>query len=250
MLAIHIYFKKVRHVFGNQLGKTFMYLCLSLALCWASLEFGYRLADEYETAYLLLKLNVAWYFVISLLLHFTLIFTEKKELLRRKKTYFLIYGPALLLFLIDLHTDLLFTVPIKEQWGFMYGMPAHPIIYNISLTWAVITGFYCLYLLLEYYQKTSHLLKKKQTIHVLAGLLLPVATGFNTEYFLPMIGVRVPELFVPTFTIGLIIWWYSIWIYAPAKNKTRYKTVIPEIDNFLKGTKLEEQKLQQDKITT
>jgi len=221
---------------------------MSLALCWASLEFGYRFVDDFETAYFLLKINVVWYFVISFLLHFSLLFTENTKLLQHKITYVLIYGPALFFFLVDIFTDLLFTMPIKEQWGWMYGIPEHPLVHTISITWAAFTGFFCLYILLEYLQHTHNVIRRTQTTHIIVGLLIPVATGFNTEYFLPLVGIRVPELFVPTFAIGLIVIWHSIWAYAPAKNRKRYETVINEIDNLATGTIPKNQKAQRENV--
>lgn len=113
-LALFVYFKKVRYVLHNKLGKIFVLLCLTLAFSWAIIEFGYRSAENFEIANFWLKINVSWYFVMSLLLHFSLIFTENTQLLRKKITYLIIYGPAICFFLIDIQTNLLYTEPIKQ----------------------------------------------------------------------------------------------------------------------------------------
>ena len=160
-LGLWIYFKNVRFVFNNKLSRILCFLCLTLAFCWAIVEFGYRHAPNFEVASFWLKINVTWYIVISLLIHLALIYTENYKLLKRKLTYFIIYGPALLFFIIDISSNLLYTIPYKTSWGWSFGTPANPIIHTISSTWAAFAAVFCLYVFLDYYFKSYNHYKKK-----------------------------------------------------------------------------------------
>ena len=231
-LGIIVYLKKVKYVFDNSLGKMFVLLCLSLALCWASIEFGYRSTDEFSIAYFWLKINVAWYIVISFLMHFTLIFTENSKLLRNKLTYVIIYGPALIFILIDTTTNLLVTEPVKETWGWTYGIPKYPLVHTISSTWAAFAAVFCLYMCLEYYLSQHNTIKKKRAEYVMLGLLIPVGISFNTEWLFPVAGIKSPELFVPATTIYLIIIGYSIWAYGKTDKKKQYAEIKIKVDDL------------------
>ena len=87
-LGLLVYFRDVRYKYDKKLAKIFVFLCFSLAFFWAIIEFGYRHAINYEIALFWLKLNVFWYFVVALLLHFILLLTENYKLLKKKITYF------------------------------------------------------------------------------------------------------------------------------------------------------------------
>ena len=60
-----------------------------------------------------------------------------------------------------------------------------------------------------------------------------MSVGFNTEWLLPLMNIRVPELVVPTLTIGLVIIWYSIWMYTPSQKRKGYFQVKAEVDKLL-----------------
>ena len=63
---------------------------------------------------------------------------------------------------MDISTNLLFTKPVLESWGWTFGIPANPIIHSISSTWAAFTALFCLYILLDYLSKIHNINKKKQ----------------------------------------------------------------------------------------
>lgn len=235
-LGMTVYLKKVRYIFYNKLSKIFVVLCLTLALFWALIEFGYRSASDFSTAYSWLKLNVAWYFVMSFLLHFLLLYTENHHLLNRKIAYLIIYGPAIIFFLIDISTNLLFTNPVLESWGWTFGIPANPIIHSISTTWAAFTALFCLYVLLDYSEKLYNINKIKQTRIIIFGICIPIIIGLNTEWLFPILNIKFPELIVPSLTFGLIIMWYGIWIYSPLENKNYYEVIKTEVDKTIRNS--------------
>ncbi len=230
ILAIIVYFKKVRYVFFNKTAKLFVLLCLSLAFFWGLIEFGYRFSDDFNTAYSWLKINVLWYIVMSFLLHLSLVYTEHKDLLKKKITYLLIYGPALIFFIIDISTNFLVTEPVKETWGWTFGIPTNPVVHSISSTWAAFTSLFCLYIFLDYHSKTNNPIKKKRINLMEIGISIPIIIGLNTEWIFPIMGIKFPELLVPSLTIGLIFIFYAIWIYEPGYKKQFLKEFYCKID--------------------
>jgi uncharacterized membrane protein YfcA len=91
----------------NALNRIFFLLCLSAAYL-AFVEFQFRQAESFATAYLWLKASALWAFVLPLELHFVLLFTERTKLLENRLTYLVLYVPALIFFLkalTRLYTD-------------------------------------------------------------------------------------------------------------------------------------------------
>lgn len=232
ILGVFVYLREVRYTFKNKLAKYFVLVCLSLAFCWALIEFGYRTAPSFETAFLWSKINVAWYIVISFILHFILILTDNTKLLKNKLTYFLIYGPAIIFVVVDIETTLLLTDPIKAGWGWMFGIPENPITYGISSTWAMCTVIFSLIICIEYIFNSKQNHKKKQIKLATIGLLIPSIVGFHTEYLFPIMNIKFPELVVPSLTLGLIIIWYSLWSRKDQEKKHKYNLIINSIDSI------------------
>jgi hypothetical protein len=231
-LAVYVYFKNVLYVYNNKKEKLFVLLCLSLAFCWALIEFGYRSASNFETADLWLKLNVSWYFVLSFLLHFILIYTENYKYLKKRRIYFFIYGPAIIFCLLDSTTSLLYTQPVKLSWGWSYGFPENAIIYTVSSSWAAIIGILCLIIIIRYVILKKIFKTKYSQKYGLIGLIIPIMIGLNTEYLFPLIKISMPELIVPELTLGFIILWYSTWVYHPINKEEKYCHIRSEVDKL------------------
>lgn len=233
LLGVFVYITKVRYIFDNKLAKYFVLICFSLAFFWAIIEFGYRNATSYEGAYFWTKINVLWYFVISFILHFVLILTENKKLLKNKLTYFLIYGPAIIFTVVDIETTLLLTDPIKAEWGWMFGIPENPITYGLSSTWAMCTVVFSLIICLEYIYYGRQSYRRKQIKVSTLGLSIPIIVGFHTEYLFPIINIQVPELVVPSLTIGILVIWYSLFLQEKHQKNQVYEIVKNEIDTIV-----------------
>ncbi|MFZ0441643.1 MAG: hypothetical protein WAL81_03330, partial [Methanobacterium sp.] len=80
----------------SQLNIMIAVLCILVGFL-AFAEFQYRQTSDFETAYLWLKISGLWPIVPAILLHISLIFTRKTDLLKNKLTYILIYVPALII---------------------------------------------------------------------------------------------------------------------------------------------------------
>jgi hypothetical protein len=146
-----------------------------------------------------------------------------------------IYGPALIFSLLDLSTEFLITEPIKQIWGWTYGIPQFPLIYSIVTTWAAFTGLFCIYICLDYYLNMNNFSKKNMMKYTIIGFLIPMAISLQTEWLFPIMKISFPELIVPALTVGLIIIWYNSFRSSPLNIYERYDDIKKEVDTLLQS---------------
>ena len=101
-----------------------MLFCISIALK-AFVEFGYRLSETYEYAEFWWHIDIFWPFSTPFLLHFVLAYIEKTKIIKSIFFYLLLYGPATLLFVFEVFTDIVTGPPVKTEWGYSYGKPSN-----------------------------------------------------------------------------------------------------------------------------
>jgi hypothetical protein len=113
-LAVYLLNKK------ETLNKLFM-VTLIFNAYWAFAESMMYQANNVQIAYFWNQVMVLWPFWASLILHFTLVFTESNLLKQRPKTtYAAIYLPAAVFAVIDLTTDWISALPVKQIWGYTF----------------------------------------------------------------------------------------------------------------------------------
>src|ERR1039458_10005304 len=100
-------------------------------------EFQYRQTSDFQTAYLWLKISGLWPIVPAILLHISLIFTGKTNLLKNKLTYILIYAPALIIAILAVDTNWLLEGIVKEYWGWTYLYPKTSLLFYMMSFWTV-----------------------------------------------------------------------------------------------------------------
>ena len=117
------------------LHRTFLAIYLFMSL-WAFSKFMYRQAEGLQTAHLWVRVrNASWPYPVSFMLYFTLAFTERTNLLRRKTILLAIFAPACVFSLVGLTTDLITASPMREFWGHTYGIPENPWAYLAACVW-------------------------------------------------------------------------------------------------------------------
>jgi diguanylate cyclase (GGDEF)-like protein/PAS domain S-box-containing protein len=197
----------------NVLHRIFFLLCLSAAYL-AFAEFQFRQAESLATAYFWLKAGALWGFVLTLELHFVLLFTERTKLFENRLTYLVLYAPALMFFLLEL-TNVVEAQLVKVYWGWTYTMTEDGIMYSLYDIWFVAMVVLPLYLLLRYYLETTERRKKRQTQYVLIGLSIPTITALLTEpaILFSLLEIRTPDLTTMGFVFECIIVGYAIWKY-------------------------------------
>ena len=198
----------------------------------AFIEFGYRQAETINTAVFWLKLSTLWPFVPSILINISLVFTDKKELLKHKLTYFLIYTPAIIISVVGLLT---YSGAVHEYWGWTYVLyPITPFFAMLSI-WSIFGGLLTSLIILTYYLNAKEELEKKQTKYIFLGLFAPLIFSIMTDLILPLSSIRIPELTMTSITVGLIFIVYGIWRYrfpilTPAMAADK---IISTMSNFL-----------------
>lgn len=199
----------------------------------AFIEFEYRLAETVQAAFFWLKISTLWPLIPSLLLHISLVFT-KSGYLKNKLIYILIYLPSIIIITLSLTTNLLLDHALKEYWGWTYAFPAYMALFNIMTLWTVSTvvlaGFICFSFYLN-----SQSLKRKQAKYMLAGLYMPLLISFSTDFILPNVSLRVPEMTMTMMSLGIGLISYGIWKYRfPALTTTVVSDkIISTMSNFL-----------------
>ncbi len=191
------------------LNQVFSLLCLSSAYYLFFYFLSQQSADSY-TALLWLKVASPGSSSTVFLLHFALVFTEKKKWLKNKLTYFILYIPALFFSIMALTTDLLAGQLKPGDMGYTaYAVPHNPWMSYIIGIWLLLIISLSLILIVHYYLKTTNKAKKKMIKIFLICLSLLVFV-----VALPIMNkIKTPEM-----APFLILWMnafigYGIWKY-------------------------------------
>jgi PAS domain S-box-containing protein len=206
-LGNFVYFKNPK----DRLNRIFMLLCLFNAYA-SFVDFEFRRAHNYETALFWARAGAFWWVIIPLLLHFVLIFTEHAKLLKKKITYILMYGPALLFSLVDLTTFLATGKPTRAYGGWTFGLPDNSLFLNLSLIWTSLMIIITIYFCLNHFVKTTDYRKRQQTKYVLIGVAIPLVYGLF-QFVLYYYNIQVPDIITTTVIIAIIFIGYAIWRY-------------------------------------
>ena len=197
-------------------------------------EFQYRQTLDFQTAYLWLKISGLWPVVPAILLHISLIFTGKTNLLKNKLTYILIYAPAIIIAIFAIDTNWLLEGIVKEYWGWTYLYPKTSILFYIMSFWTVLCAFLAGGVCLWYYIKSKDI-KRLQTKYLIAGLYLPLLISMFSDVLLPNVSVRIPETTMMMSTIGIGFISYGVWKYRfPALTAAiAADQIVSTMSNFL-----------------
>jgi PAS domain S-box-containing protein len=185
-------------------------LVLVLNSYWAFGEFMLRQASNINDAYFWSKMLFLWPFFVSLLLHFVLVFSQN-SLLKKKSTYIVLYLPALGFSIIDLATNWVSDVPIKEYWGYAISFPLNSWIGRAYGVWSAVFALLALILCVAYYFRVSEGIQKQHVKYVTLGLGFLVIISIITNSLFPLIGVKIPGL--TTIASGVLAGFigYAVW---------------------------------------
>jgi PAS domain S-box-containing protein len=199
LLGEYILLKDVR----NPLNRVFAAFC-AVAGAWGFVEFMYRQAATPAVAEFWLKAYAfVWPNVTPVVLHFALIFTDKKSWLKKKSTYLIIYLPSILISITDFSTELITPGAVKLPWGFAPATPENQLYFWAGSLWVSLLGALSLILVWRYRYENIDLKKKSQADLVLIGIALPLTAGLVTQAVLPAFGLVFPEL-TTTFLVALV----------------------------------------------
>ncbi len=197
-------------------------------------EFQYRQTTDFQTAYLWLKISGLWPFVPAILLHISLIFTGKTNILKNKYIYILIYTPALIIAVLSIDTNWLLEGIVKEYWGWTYVYPKTAILFYVMSLWTVLCAFFAGGICFWHYLQTKGI-KQLQTKYLIAGLYLPLLISMFSDVMLPNMSIRIPETTMMMSTIGIGFISYGVWKYRfPALTAAiAADQIVSTMSNFL-----------------
>jgi PAS domain S-box-containing protein len=145
-----------------------------------------------ETAFIWHKLGTMWPLFIVAVLHFALEFTENKWI-KFKIHYLALYIPAIVVWLVDLTTDLINTPPILKYWGYN-DLASGTLFYDISTLWSAFIPLFAFGLCLHYYLKVKEPTQRQRAKYVTIGFFIPIICFVATNMVSRSIGIDVPNL--------------------------------------------------------
>lgn len=205
---------------------------LVLNAYWAFSEFMVYEATTIETAFFWIKALFFYPFFSALMLHFTLAFTES-YLLKSKLTYVFLYLPTSIFALVDLTTNQISALPVRQSWGYEYAAPTNSWIVIVDYLWVSTLALLSLLLCITYYLKTTDNIKKKQAKFVSIGIAFPVLTSIITDSILPMAEVAFPNLgnisgCIFGVFIAFAIWRYNLFNLNPTVAAETIVSTMPD----------------------
>jgi len=215
-LGNFIYYKNPR----EPLNRVFSVLSIVLA-CWTFAEFMVRQSASQETAYFWIKTTFYLPFIVPLLLHFALIFTDSPGL-KAAWIYVLVYTPAVIVSFLRVFTDLMFTKPVLVYgyYNLYSGIPDPPYLYWANAVWFVSWGILSIILLTRYHFTGANEIKRKQARLIVTGYIICVIPFCIEIFILPFLNVNIPQLDALYIIIvmgfaGYAVWKYELFVFNP-----------------------------------
>ncbi|MCI0497338.1 MAG: PAS domain S-box protein, partial [Thermoplasmata archaeon] len=181
-------------------NRLFGALCLGVAVM-AFAEFQLRTVESETSAGFWLRFAALYPVMATLLLRFSIEFSERHDLLRTRWSALMLWGPAVAFGLIELFTGALTGGPVEASWGWTYERGGSPHLGRILAIWLVATALFAILLCYQHYRRSTGQ-KRSQAKFVLVGLSIPVALGVLFEGIWPLAFGRIPELTITSFTFS------------------------------------------------
>ncbi|RXG63407.1 PAS domain S-box protein, partial [Candidatus Atribacteria bacterium 1244-E10-H5-B2] len=230
--AFLVYFYLLIFLLWKDLKSLLNRVCAGFLACLALWSFAYIFIHNInilkDTAVLFDNISsIGWASFASFFLWFSFIFTEKKEILKTRIIYPLIFIPPLL-FIYKQWAGFLTVDLIKKPWGWeiVYSESIWLYSYYLYYLLFMVIG---LYLILNFGKKTKEPIKKKQARIIFITTLIPFILGTLTDMILPELLTYNMPLLGDVITL---IWALGI-VYVVAKYKLMVITPTLAADNII-----------------
>lgn len=188
-------------------NRLFLAVTLS-ATYWALGEFLIWHSVTYDGCLFWLKASSFWTVVIALTVHFTLAFTGH-PLVKEKKhavLFAVLYLPALLFALIEISTDLIYTVTFQPGTGYVYLPASTGPVYLVGRAYVVLVMAWAVYVGISSWRRARPGRVRRQNRLVGIGIATVVGFGALSGLVFPAIGVYTPNLvFIGIVVFSLLI---------------------------------------------
>ena len=190
-------------------NRIYLLLCLAGGF-WAFTEFGAANDTPQSDVMLWLKLSTFSLVAFALFFHFSLVFTEKRELLNRKLVYFAIYFPAVFLTFLDVTYNLLSRYSVRLPLSDWLTTDTSPI-YRLNVAAALILGIVGFYEFWKYYRQVQNSDQKRQIKYIMLGFSFAIIVGVGVESVSHLFSYHPPEITTLAFAAGMVAVGYSLW---------------------------------------
>ncbi|MCW4003541.1 MAG: ATP-binding protein [Candidatus Bathyarchaeota archaeon] len=166
------------------------------------------------------KVLFLWPFIMSLLLHFTLAYTES-NLLKNKFIYVALYFPALFFSLTDLtNPNVISTTPILKFWGYQNTLPNNSLLCWLDNIWACSFAVLSVVFFVRYHNSLKEKTRKQQAKIVAVAFTIPIILALITDSLFPFAGIDFPGLgaiscSITTFFVAYGMLKYELFSFRP-----------------------------------
>ena len=202
-LGISVYTKNPK----SPVNRLFLAAMLTASF-WAAGEFLIWQSTGPDEIRFWLKASSLWPLVLVLTLHFVLAFTRHPLSERRNLKYLIVflYIPAVLISLLEIFTELVFTVTYLPGRGYIY-IPAvgSPVYYAQAVMFFCLSVFF-LYICISSWKNEEKKREREQILLVMLGVIPIMFSGIISVHILPYWGIHIPNLVF----LGFV--WFSLLI--------------------------------------
>jgi len=165
--------------------------------------------------------SFGWIYFISAILCFSVAFSKRENLMKKKWFLFILYILPLL-FIYMQWTNQMLIDPVRQPYGWSFGF-ANTIWPHLYYIYYLLTILISIYLIFSYGKKTKKQLEKKQALIITFSILTALLIGSIVDVVFPLFGnysiPSIADLFIFIFAIGFI---YAILKY-------QFLTITPAI---------------------
>lgn len=179
---------------GSAVNRLFL-LAMLAASYWAAGEFMIWQSASHDAVRFWLKASSFWTLAIVFTFHFILAFTRHPLAEKQNLKYLLafLYTPAVLISLIEIFTDSLYTVVQEPGFGYVYIPALGSPVYQVQLVMFVLVMVFSLYIGFSSWLKQKPGRARQRNFLVSIGIVIVVLSGAMSAFALPLCGIHIPN---------------------------------------------------------
>jgi PAS domain S-box-containing protein len=219
---------------GSAVNRLFL-LAMLAASYWAAGEFMIWQSTGYDAIRFWLKVSSFWTLAIVLTFHFILAFTRHPLAEKQNLKYLLVflYVPAILISLIEIFTESVFTVIREPGLGYFYVPALDSPFYLAESVMFVLIMVFALYIGFSSWLKQKPGRARQRNFLVSIGIVIIVLSGAMSAFTLPLCGFHIPNtvFFGIVCFSGIISYamiWQGLFTLTPESAAANIITMMPE----------------------
>lgn len=203
IIAIYILSKRPKEL----LNRVFSLFVFSFSI-WGFSEVVPRITSDPLTAYMWIRFGgLGWCFMLSLYLHFVLVFARQAKWLKNWFTYVILYFPPVIFLNLFMFTDLIYKqTPVYTFYGYT-SFPG-------DFVWSYVVYYSFIYFFAIYFlvrtMFSTGTLRKNQTKPILLGCTVILVIGTLTNVVFPALGIPFPEIATTTSLLWMGCNFYAV----------------------------------------